>query len=1203
MSATKLLELIEAQDLLPASMIAKLRRQVEANRNISAEQITKLLVNKGQLTEFQSAKLIIQIENPIESADLSLLADNESEEEIVVDDDNLLVIDDEEEIGLAEDDDSLVVDEDAVVVDDDAVIVDAAEEDLMAGDAILGESPAEDSVVLDDDAVVIDDSDDALMVEDDAVVVEESSETLETETPGPPPVPELAGPDLDGPDLLDDSIAEEATEGASLPPRPRGLAGLFGGGRKKARKNKWDSPLLLIGGGALILLVCALFGLIYILNFESGDDLFKQAESDFRASSYSQAISGYDDFLSRFPNHASASTARVRKRLAQIRQLTDHSKDWPGALDASEQLLPEIKTEGAAFSEAQPDLASLLPAILDGIANQASESKDVTQKRDLVGGADRALALVTNPEYIPSSLRKQQQAGIDASLEKLEMVRWTINRDSQLESAVATMETSIGSGELQSAYAARDELLGKYPQLRSDERLLAATSTLAAAERQQVKSINELVEATQEDHKSVSRFKVILSNQTGGQVNLLSGHVGFVLVRGAVYGVNLETGEILWRRYVGAGNPVHPQRIGVKGSDALVVDADRRELLRLESKTGKLVWRLALKGDLTSPVILPQQKAIVGCDLGDRGQLLTVDLETGAALTGVMIPRSITASVGVDRQTGLTLQAADEATVYVLQLPELKSIAAVPLDHGAGSVAVPPLPIGNVVLVAENAADHSLIRAIKRVEGKDGPTWRPTSVRVRIEGQVHTPMIADGRRAIIIGDRGNIHVFEVNPESNEIIRELAKLEASRADGQIAFADYQDNHLWVADRQLTHYELQLSRGRLVRRSFQDQRDRFFALTRVENHLLDVRQREDDQAITVAVVDTSSDPDTNRSWQTNLAATPAGEVKVANSRVFATTADGSLFAFGAKGLRSGRVNQAANRLGGINDLRVAIEVEDASVFGNISGNSLVLVDSNSQSLRSVPFPFAKPQAGMAAFANGVLVPTSEGTIELVDPSTGNLLTKPFQPTISADALVQWVTPTVVDGESQFVAADETGRRFRIGIAQQPKPHLRAIAEAESALRFVGRLASIGNTVYAISREASGDTVIALDNGELKEQARWALGGACEWGPYRAGEAVFVASSNGELLSLGPNAKTNWKVDGPVGGIVGRPQIVGNDLLLSCRDGAVVRLSVANGKEVAKLDIHEPIGTGPVLFGKQALVSSHDGTLHVVNLPSNE
>src|SRR5690606_7701163 len=100
------------------------------------------------------------------------------------------------------------------------------------------------------------------------------------------------------------------------------------------------------------------------------------------------------------------------------------------------------------------------------------------------------------------------------------------------------------------------------------------------------------------------------------------------LVRGAVYSFDAGTGPVLWRRPVGQDNQVHPQRVSQEPTaDVILVDSSSQELVRVDGKTGRLVWRLPLEGAAQTPTLVGDRVFVAT----ESGRLYEVNTETGVS--------------------------------------------------------------------------------------------------------------------------------------------------------------------------------------------------------------------------------------------------------------------------------------------------------------------------------------------------------------------------------------------------------------------------------------------------------------------------------------------------------------------------------------------------------------------------------------------
>jgi len=145
-----------------------------------------------------------------------------------------------------------------------------------------------------------------------------------------------------------DPLANSALLGTAPPPADAK--------KKKAIKNVWDSPFLLIGGGGVGVLTIAILLLFYSLTRGSAAELFNKAEQEYTATSYASAIKYYESYLESYPNGPEASMGRVRVAMAQLHQVSDGGQNPKQSLQVAKEILPKIETE-EKFGDARIELS------------------------------------------------------------------------------------------------------------------------------------------------------------------------------------------------------------------------------------------------------------------------------------------------------------------------------------------------------------------------------------------------------------------------------------------------------------------------------------------------------------------------------------------------------------------------------------------------------------------------------------------------------------------------------------------------------------------------------------------------------------------------------------------------------------------------------------------------------------------------------
>jgi hypothetical protein len=331
----------------------------------------------------------------------------------------------------------------------------------------------------------------------------------------------------------------------------------------------------------------------------------------------------------------------------------------------------------------------------------------------------------------------------------------------------------------------------------------------------------------------------------------------------------------------------------------------------------------------------------------------------------------------------------------------------------------------------------------------------------------------------------------------------------------------------------------------------------------------------------------------------------EVDLNRKLIVAVTAEARLFEIGAESLKAGYLDQptatagvgerglAFSRRVDLTQGRLAFATQESQrilVYEPApTGGQLRLVKPN--------LPAANLTTEPMFFQDGLLLPCSTGQVYLIDMKTGGNRVLPFQPPLEADAEIAWRRPAVLDTGDQFVISDSRSKLYRVGIKTTPQPFLASAAPVALDSEIVSPLAAVADTVYGVARGTDSDTVVSYSLPDLKPGPKWPLDGRLAWGPERVGDVVFLASDSSRLICLEAGQKPRWATNLNYGPLAGRPLLEGGDFLLAFQSGMVTRVSAATGEEKKAVQIGEPLGEGPVVFGTRLLLSGRDGTLYVI------
>ncbi len=858
MKVEQFIDRLEQQGLLDKETLADLRRKVERakGKKITPEALAKYLVDRGHLTRFQAIKLVGDISALPDSGPVKIVKSKVDDK--ASPDDLQLLPDDlvgpmretlELPTGPAQDAKSQAKNEldELTAIDDDilspkltsAPVAKPVETPVAKPVAKPVEQPSKKPK--------------------SAPAAKPAARKPEP-APAPPPAP-VKGPEPPPPvpqpadDLLSDLEStgrSSGTGGGTKPPLQR----------KLHKASEWDSILLLVGGVSLgVLLVIGAF-LYLSLTRGDAEDMIGAAETAYGKESYTEAIRLYDDYLEAHPRHEKASRARVFREIARLRQVY---RTPDQGLKVAQEALPQIETE-ESFPDAREELASILPQIARGFVDAARVAKETSAQEALLARSAESMKLVDNPNYVTSEHRKTQQASIDAIVDGMARVQREIDRATNLNQTLATITAAVDSGDTTSAYRAREELLAKYPGLDNDEQLLAAVLKISEKERERVQLTNENLRAVTEDPTPSTLPQVLLTHRMGQPLASVQGRVIYTLAGGSVFALDAATGDVLWRRFVGYETVLLPQPVALNqpGADALAVDQRKQQIMRLEARTGKLIWSLGVNEPFAAPVVVDGRIYLSA----RSGKIYLVDAASGNADRQVVIPQPLEIATGVAVGRPQLYQVAEQDNLYVLSTETQECREAFYIGHRRGTVSVPPVMALGFLFVAENAgADYSFLHILRTDE--QGLHLKSAQPKIRLKGQVLVPPIVAKDKVLVVTDRREIDLYEVtlNSEATEPVTLVVQQTATSEAPIISYSLMDSGYMWVANNRLAKFQVQNSAGKIPSEWVLDEGDVYLSpLQLLGDVLVHTRRRQEAPGVTIAAVRANEQ---NPVWQTEIA----------------------------------------------------------------------------------------------------------------------------------------------------------------------------------------------------------------------------------------------------------------------------------------------------------------------------------------------
>jgi outer membrane protein assembly factor BamB len=1190
LSAERFIAILEEKDLLPAEIIAALRKQVkEAKKPPGPATIAQRLVRQKYLTPLIVERLLAAAgETPL----TALVPDQVRAME-------------EEELGLAP-------------LDDDEELKRAAK---MTRRHVSKDSPPPETAPSE------------TPTGGKARPGKQQPHSAD-ETPSATPasaggsllddeLPPLSGAGSKGPldALADAGSLDDAASGAALMPAPSKRKSLRKFFRNLFRRKKSqvvhvkpvDPRKVVIyastWGGAVLLAIVG-FGIFWYLSPPGVDALLQTADLAYETGRYGEALDNYTSYLERFPEHPRAGGVRVRCGLARIRvaiQEARESHDWTPAFRTAQEAVGKINAEPAKV-EGHRELGLVLAMVAEGLAIQARDKPDA----EVIGRARATVSL--EQMNVPSEFRPGERlAEVEAMLAVSE--RQT-GHNQKLEQTLAAIQSALAEKKAVEAYNARNTAVKEYPELADSGPLEEALTAASRLEQAAVKVAERRRPAeTTERHTNILAT-LALAQRTLNREARAQGRMIFAAAEGAVFGLDAATGKVLWRRFIAAegerpsqGFP--PLPLGPDpGSDVILTDRTRNEVLRVEGTTGRLLWRQALEARLTAEPVRAGNRLLVPTE---GGRLAVIDLLTGDSPREIQLPQSITVPPTVDAERSLIFQAADQSNLYVLALGDGACRQVFHLGYGVGGVAASPVVAGDLLLVAVNEGPkESTLRVLAITppgKAQEAGLLKPVQ-KVRLRGCVKTSPVVRAPQVLVATAQGGFQVFEIDTAAKTPLESVARSELAGDESGPRFPLMQGNTFWIADEQLAKYDVQAIRGRVVPRLITDQGSTFLQpLLLSEKTIFQVRRKKGMPGVLVAAVDTDKH---DVLWQTQLAVPLLAEplVDPAAGQLTAVTVLGGMYEIGAAAIQGQTIadqpSLAVEASKFLEPMRALASMPGGAFAMTPGGgsNQVVVFDPSEQpkSFRwlLVPEPLA---CSPLYFADGLLAPCKTGRVYLIDPRPlGSNLAEPFQPTMQSVTDWTWQLPTAL-GADEALLSDGDKRLFQLKLrGKNRRAELVSPNEVKLGQALVSPAVVAGNTAYVVDDPGQGGVakLLAVELPELRPGKQFPLDGRVAWGPRRVGKYVLLATAKDRLYCFDDRQSLTWQVALPYGPLAGVPLAVGDEYFLTSRSGVVWRMKAANGEQLDKIETGAPLATGPVLLGGRLLVGSADGSLYEVKRP---
>jgi outer membrane protein assembly factor BamB len=984
--------------------------------------------------------------------------------------------------------------------------------------------------------------------------------------------------------------------------------------RPPGQERILGSPLVRWMG--LALLVIVVLGLLAFYDYRRRAiiGLFEAAQQAQTAGNYEVAMKRFTEFVDTYPRHALASNAKVQRALCEVESNVGSSPSAALA-DARKMLREQSKEPG--FAPQKDKITEVIGKIAQNLAESAranADRKSLEQSQEAQELINRELQGTKLSSEADAKLAQTQEAALAA-----------ITKFEELGKTLQTMDIAIQERKTFDAYAARERIVMLYGDFATKAEIVERMEQTHKLDLEAIQwePLGKAAE-TQPRTGAVEASTLLVDLKGGAAAAATAGdaNVAFLLASGGLSAHDGDSGKVLWSMAVGRDTNVLPISITPPGAPdepmVLVSDSRHDELVAVQTKTGKVVWRQPLGEPLEAAPLLHRNKIY---QPGGKGSLFVIDPKTGR----------IDGRLNFGEQRLTTTPAADLSGTHLFLLGEQYLLYVITLGgvpkcediyytaHRPDSIIASPLRMLRYLVLCENSTANTVRMRVflLKVDGTmDQEMQRlPPEGQPPINGWIHHQPAVFGNLMFVATDLENVYVYSGGPP--ERADGFTPVPVKTAGGgtfppgtrpQAYPMYYNEKNLLVSGSMVRHFDYAAEQQSLTPSKDPGERLPGAASQPIQrdpaaggrvDSLYVGRRIPGSSGIALTGLDAKN---LETKWEALLgsgvlAIQPADASK--NTWVVLTRG-GLVYSVPAATLAAGGViDKPIGRIeieGELSDKTEPIVFPDGtSVYTPNGTPNRLFVRGSGTDAQIRPVDLLAPlRTPVVQFEDGMLIPATDGRIYWMSPA-GKQLADPFQPPIAAEKPPEW-RGVALTSKKTIVAVDSLGNFYQVVPQKGASPNLaeRGVNKFPKPIR--SGIATSGDLLGCVD---DANVFHIWDAEALAAVSEIKLSSPASLGPVAASGHLFVAAGDDELVCVNPQGKEIWRHPLKGQNVVGRPLVKADAVHFVMASGLVRALRLADGGELWTLDTEKSLSGGPIDVDGKLVVIGDDGSLNVVKV----
>ena len=956
------------------------------------------------------------------------------------------------------------------------------------------------------------------------------------------------------------------------------------GRRRPGEQDIFTSPLVmgLSIGGVILLLVSGIFW--FLMAREQASRLFAQAQSELSNGQAAQAVISFETFVKTYPRHA--LRRQVDRGLDQAlvqKETTGASPAWKRGLEQLQKLISNHRAE-SDFADLHPTLFKLSEELSLGAAQTAETARDA----ELLIVSDEARSLMeryADPTTPPTAALARIKETKDAA-EK------AIGKQNTFDSAMAAVETALTNKQPIVALVERDKLIRRFADYANLKRVKAALQKALDLERSVIATDDtERAAETKDEDASPTVSALGLFHTRSRTEEVSAGRVAYVLAKDSCYAVDTVTGELVWRRVIGLDAPFFPLLATGAQPSLLIYDSRRKTLVCCLPASGKLIWRQKLDARPRSAPLMHEGQIYLATD--DRA-LCRIDLDSGRLTAKVTFSQNVLGPPSLSHDGKHLLIPGDMAMVYALTLRPLGAAAMTFTDHAAGAIVAPPVSMGKLLLLCENdKADSTRLRVFDAGQ-PTAPLVELTGARVI--GAVRDAPVLRGNQLVVPSSNEHLAAFSVTDEVGRAgLAPVAQYRVKEGyGGPMYVALGPDRQFWSASSAFRRFEIGADTIRMDQNA-QAQGIASQPLQLVGEQFFVGRKAPFHDAVVFSAVDRER---MLSPWRIVLGAEPLELTAARDGGAVGVNEAGQIVSLGLGRLKQGGIElKAASELELPPDTKLplrATRLHDGRLALAATGDTTLVWIVNGSGQTDATLKLTKGdvvEANPVLLDDGLVVPLT-ARLKLLPLDAGKKSVQDWLAPVDENARHQWRFLLRLDG-NELIACDDKGLLTRVQLRTTDVPHLAGATKLQLD-QPVDVVPALRGEMLFVADAAGAVRQLNARSFDVDGQRSFA---APVRGVWSVGETLLVWAGDDKLqaVSAGKVLPERWSMSLTSRQPAGAPVEWSGQIWVACRDGLVLALDPASGKESRRIELPQVLSLGLRVIGDDLFAVACDGTMY--------